>query len=84
MGVALLHRDSATERQRRGALLTQLREMIFAKRFLPSELPAVEAWLGREMAATGNYDDALPMIRNAVDAFFGAGRWGYLCDPPPV
>jgi len=78
MGLALLCRDSAAERERGAAVLAQVREMILAKRFYASELPVVEAWLAREMAATGDRDRALPMIRNAVNTLFDTGQWGYL------
>ena len=67
MGFALLYRDSAAERERGAAVLAQVREMILAKRFYASELPIVEAWIAREMYATGDRDGALPMIRKAVD-----------------
>ena len=66
------------ERERGAAVLAQVREMILAKRFYASELPVVEAWLAREMAATGDRDRALPMIRNAVNTLFDTGQWGYL------
>ncbi len=78
MGFALLYRDSAGERERGAAVLTQVREMILAKRFYGSELPIVEAWIAREMSATGDRDGALPMIRKAVDTLFDTGQWGYL------
>jgi hypothetical protein len=78
MGIALLYRDSAAERKRGAAVLAQLREMILAKRFYASELPVVETLLAREMAATGDRDRALPMIRNAVDTLTENGQWGYL------
>jgi len=78
MGFALLYRDSAAERERGAAVLAQVREMILAKRFYASELPIVEAWIAREMSATGDRDGALPMIRKAVNTLFDTGQWGYL------
>ena len=78
MGFALLYRDSAAERERGAAVLAQVREMILAKRFYASELPIVEAWIAREMSATGDRDGALPMIRKAVETLFDTGQWGYL------
>jgi class 3 adenylate cyclase len=79
MAMALLHRDSVAERERGAALLVQVRDMILAKRFFTSELPVVEAWLARHMAATGDRDRAQPIIRNAADTLFRNGQWGYLC-----
>ena len=78
MGLALLCRDSAAEREDGAAVLAQVREMILAKRFYASELPVVEAWLAREMASTGDRDRALSMIRNAVNTLSENGQWGYL------
>ena len=78
MGFTLLYRDSAAERERGAAVLAQVREMILAKRFYASELPIVEAWIAREMSATGDPDGALPMIRKAVETLFDTGQWGYL------
>ena len=78
MAFALLYRDSQVERERGASMLAQVREMIMAKRFYATELPNVEVWAARERAAGGDRDGALPVIRQAVDALFDTGQWGYL------
>ena len=44
-----------------------------------AELPIVNVYLAREMARRGDRDDAIPLIRAAVDHLFREGRlllWG--------
>jgi hypothetical protein len=79
LGVALVHRHTATERDRGQQLLAEAGE-VFARRGLNlGELPIVNVYLARERARRGDRDEAIPLMRAAVDDLFRVGRlplWG--------
>jgi hypothetical protein len=80
MGLALVHRDSITDRDLGLELLGQVRDMCLHERFYLSELPAVDVWAARERAKRGDRDGAIPQMCVAVDDLFRSGQLGY-CVP---
>lgn len=66
LAVALLHRDSAAERDRGAELMTQTRDIWLRKRahFL---IPVTDVWAARETARRGDRDAAIEALRHAVD-----------------
>jgi hypothetical protein len=79
LGVALVHRHTAAERDRGQQLLDEVSEVILRRGHNLSELPIVNAYVARERARRGDRDDAIPLIRAAVDHLFREGQllvWG--------
>ncbi|MBV8928758.1 MAG: cyclase, partial [Mycobacteriaceae bacterium] len=79
LAVALLHRQSASERDRGEKLLAEVGELFLRGGYGVSELPIVNVYLAREMARRGELDDAIPVIRAAVDDMVHEGQllgWG--------
>jgi adenylate cyclase len=54
MGLALMHRDSATDRERGLEVLAQLRAMCLDEQFTLTELPLVEEYAAWEQARRGD------------------------------
>ena len=81
LGLALLHRDSETDRERGRMALTQLREMCLHEHWTLSEVPMIDAYVGWEQARRGELDGAIPALRAAVDALLQAGQFAW-CIPP--
>jgi adenylate cyclase len=77
MAVALMHRNSRTERERGLALLGQVRGMCVQGRYFLSEIPMVDVYTEWERARRGDHDAALPLLRGAVDDLFLAGQLGF-------
>jgi class 3 adenylate cyclase len=78
LGVALVHRATAAERDRAHELLAEVSQM-FARRGQLSDLPIVNVYLARERARRGHRDDAVTLMRAAVDHLFREGQllvWG--------
>jgi hypothetical protein len=78
LGVALLHRHTAAERDRGQKLLADVSEMV--REYFLAELPIVDVYLARERARRGDPDDAIPRMRTAVEDLFREGQlgWGVL------
>ena len=79
VGLALVHRQAAAERDRGQKLLAEIREMLMPRRgYNMSELPAVNIYLAREKARRGDRDEAIPLMCAAVDDMFCKGllAWG--------
>jgi class 3 adenylate cyclase len=76
LGVALVHRHPAAERDRGQTLLAEVSEVLYTL----GELPIVEVYLARERARRGDRADAIPLIRAATDHLVRDGRlllgWG--------
>jgi hypothetical protein len=77
LGIALVLRDGAADRQRGLDLLAQVRDMCLHGRFYRSELRAFEFHAARERALRGDRDGAIPVIRKVVDDFFEDGQLAY-------
>ena len=78
-GVALVHRETYADRDRGQKLLAEVSEALVREGFALGELPMVNVYLARERARRGDRDNAMPLMRAAVDHLFRAGRllaWG--------
>jgi hypothetical protein len=78
LGVALVHRHTDAERDRGQQLLAEVSDVFLCRGYL-CDAPLVEAYLARERARRGDRDDAIPLIRAAVDHLFREGHllaWG--------
>ena len=80
LGVALVHRDTAAERDRGHEVLTEVSDTFLRQRHWLCDLPLVNVYLARERARRGDRDDdAIPLMRAAVDHLFREDRllvWG--------
>jgi hypothetical protein len=79
LGTALVHRPTAAERDRGQKILAEVSEAFLRRGHNLSELPIVDVYSARERARCGDHDDAIPLIRAAVDHLFRDERllaWG--------
>ena len=79
LGVALVHRHTDAERDRGQKLLAEVSEVFLRRGHNLSELPIVNVYLARERARRGDRDEAIPLMRAAVDHLFREGQllvWG--------
>ena len=79
LGVALVHRPTAAERDRGQKLLAEVSDVFLRRGYHLSDLPIVNVYLARERARRGDRDDAIPLMRAAVDHLFREGQllmWG--------
>jgi class 3 adenylate cyclase len=79
LGVALLHRPTDPERDRGQKLLAEVSEEFLRRAHNLADLPIVEVYSAWERARRGDRDDAIPLMRAAVDHLFREGRllmWG--------
>jgi class 3 adenylate cyclase/predicted Ser/Thr protein kinase len=79
LGVALVHRPSAEEREQGQKLLNEAAEVFTRGGHNLGELPIVHMYLAREMARRGDIDDAIPLMRGALDDLVREGQllsWG--------
>ena len=80
LGVALVHRQPAAERDRGQQLLAEVSEEFLRQGHNLADLPIVKVYLARERARRrGDRDDAIPLMRAAVDHLFREGQllaWG--------
>jgi hypothetical protein len=79
LGFALVHRPLAADRDRGHELLAEVSDVFVRRRYLLCDLPLVNVYLARERAWRGDRDDAIPVMRAAVDHLFREGRlllWG--------
>jgi class 3 adenylate cyclase len=80
LGVALVHRPTDAERDRGQQLLAEASEMFLRREKNLGDLPGVEVYLARERARRGDRDNAIPLMRAAVDQLVREGQllgvWG--------
>ena len=79
LGLALVHRQTDAERDRGQKLLAEVSDVFLRRGYLLCELPIVNVYLARERARRGDRDDAIPLMRAAVDHLFREGQllgWG--------
>jgi hypothetical protein len=79
LGDALVHRPSAADRDRGEKLLAELSDVFLRRGHNMGELPIVNVYLARERARRGGRDEAIPLMRAAVDDLVHAGQllaWG--------
>ena len=74
LGMVLVHRPTAAERDRRWELLAEVSDVFLRRRYHLGELPVVELYLARERARRGDRDEATPLMRAAVDDLFRRGQ----------
>ena len=74
LGLALVHRPTASERDRAHKLLAEVSEAFLRKGHYLCELPIINVHLARERARRGDRDEAIPLMRAAVDHLFREGR----------
>jgi hypothetical protein len=79
MGMALVHRQTAGERDRGQTLLADVSEALLGRGHNLAEVPLFNVYLARERARRGDRDGAIPLMRAAVDHPFRQGQlllWG--------
>jgi hypothetical protein len=80
LGVALVHRHTDAQRDHGQTLLAEVSDVFVRGGHNLCDLPIVEVYLAREMARRrGDRDDAIPLMRSAVDHVFREGQllaWG--------
>jgi phage FluMu protein gp41 len=79
LGVALVHRQTAAERDRGHKLLAEVGEAFLRQGYLLGDLPIVEIYSARERARRGDRDEAIPLMRAAVAHLVREGQqlgWG--------
>jgi class 3 adenylate cyclase len=77
LGIALVHRDAAADRQRGLELLMQVRGMWLREGSLLYGIPHLDICVARECARSGDRDGAISVMRKAVDDLHQAGRLGF-------
>ena len=79
LGFALVHRHAATERDRGERLLAAVSEVFRRREYFLCDVPLVDVYVARETARHGDCDEALALMRAAVDHLFREERllaWG--------
>ena len=79
LGVALVHRNTAAERDRGQRLLAEVSEVFLRRGWNLCDLPGVSVYAARERARRRDRDDAVPLMRAAVGHLFREGQlllWG--------
>ncbi len=79
LGVALVRRPTAAERDRGQTLLAEVSDVFLRRGHNLGELPLVNVYLARERARRGDRDDAISLMRAAVDHLLREGQllgWG--------
>jgi AAA ATPase domain len=79
LGVALVHRSTAVERDRGHQVLAEISDVLLRRGYARTELPIVNVHAARERASRGDRDDAIPLMRAAVDDLVREGQllaWG--------
>jgi hypothetical protein len=79
LGHALVHRQTAAERDRGHELLAEVSDVFGRRGHNLCDLPIVNVYVARERARHGDREEAIPVMRAAVDHLFREGRllgWG--------
>jgi len=79
LGVTLVHRHTAAERGRGQTLLAEVGEMFLRQGQQRGDLPGVEVYSARERVRRGDRDQAIPLMRAALDDLVRQGQllgWG--------
>jgi class 3 adenylate cyclase len=79
LGVALMHRQTAPERDRGQRLLVEVSEEFLRRGYLLADRPIVDVYLARERARRGDRKNAIPVMRAAADDLVRQGQllqWG--------
>jgi hypothetical protein len=81
LGLALVHRHTDAERDRGQQLLAEAREVFLRGGQYLCNLPLLDVYVAREAARRGDRDQAIPLMRAAVDHLVRDGQllsWGIL------
>lgn len=81
LGIALVHRTPAAERNRGRKLLTDVSEELQRRGSLRGDVPLMNIYLARERARSGDLEGTVPLLLSTVDQRFGEGQllqWGIL------
>jgi hypothetical protein len=70
LGLALAHRQTDADRDHGHELLAKVGDVFLRGGYLQGELPLVNVYVSRERARRGDRDDAIPLMRAAVDHLF--------------
>ena len=79
LGMALVHRHTAAQRDRGHKLLAEVGDVFVRRGHNLGDLPIVNVYVARERARRGDRDEAIPLMRAATDHLFREGRlllWG--------
>jgi hypothetical protein len=79
LGIALVHRGPAAERDRGQVLLAEVSEVLERQRHNLGELPLVNVYLARERVRHGGDDQVIPQMCAALDQLVHEGQllaWG--------
>jgi class 3 adenylate cyclase len=79
LGVALVHRQTATDRDRGQELLAEVNDVFVGQGQNLCDVPMVTVYVARERARRGDRDEAIPVMRAAIDHVFREGHlllWG--------
>ena len=79
LGVALVHRATAPERHRGQKLLAEVSDVFLRREYNLAELAIVNVYSARERTRRGDRDDAIPLMRAALDDLVREGKvlaWG--------
>ena len=74
LGLALVHRHTDAERDRGQKLLAEVGDVFLRRGHNLCDLPIVNVYVARERARRGDRDEAIPLMRAAVDHLFREGR----------
>jgi hypothetical protein len=74
LGVALVHRQTAAEREGGQKLLAEVSEVFVRRGHNLCDLPLVEVYSARERARRADRDDAIPLMRAATDHLIREGQ----------
>ena len=83
LGLALVHRHTDAERDRGQKLLAEVSDVFLRRGHSLGDLPIVDVYVARERARRGDRDEAIPLMRAAVDHLFREGQLlvvGRSCD----
>ena len=80
LGLVLVHRPTAAERDRGQKLLAEVSDVFLHRGHNLCDLPMVNVYSARERARRGEFHDAIPLMRAAIDHLFRQGElllgWG--------
>ena len=76
LSTALLYRDKAADRRSGMDMMTHARDVGLPEH-APSLIPVAHVWIAREIAAGGDRDQAISMMREAVNELHQAERIGW-------
>ena len=74
LGLALVHRHAAAERDRGQTILAEVSEVFRRRGHNLCDLPLVAMYSARETARRGDHGEAIALMRAAVDHLFREGR----------